>query len=117
MVTQEWPMDKITFEPAPFLTADFISGSIFGGVLEPFAVSRKGVGIYKHDLVPLHVGMDKEKEKFCIRADKRNYNRKYDKNDTIKLAYTIRSETISEKYIACCIISSLKNLVWCQINK
>ena len=89
MFIQEWPMDKITFEPAPFLTSDFISGAIFGGVLEPFAVSSKGVGIYIHDSVPLHVSMDNKKEKFCIRADKKNYNRKYDKNDTIKLAYTI----------------------------
>ena len=89
MFTQEWPMDKSNFKPTPFLTNDFISGTIFGGVLEPLAVSSKGVGIYIHDSVPLHVSMDKDKGKFCIRADKKNYNRKYDKNDTIKLVYTI----------------------------
>ena len=89
MFTQEWPMDKITFEPVPFLTTDFISGAIFGGVLEPFAVSSKGVDIYIHDSVPLHVSLVTKKEKFCIRADKKKYNRKYDKNDTIKLIYTI----------------------------
>ena len=90
---QKWPIDKITFPSAPFLTNDFISSysvaPVFGGVLEPLAVSSKGVGIYIHNSVPLHVSMDSEKGKFCIRADKKNYNRKYKKNDTIKLAYTI----------------------------
>ena len=90
---QKWPMDKITFPSAPFLTNDFISSysvaPVFGGVLEPFAVSSNGAGIYVHDSVPLHVSMDSEKGKFCIRADKRYYNRKYKKNDTIKLVYTI----------------------------
>ena len=90
---QKWPIDKITFPSAPFLTNDFISSysvaPVFGGVLEPLVVSSKGVGIYIHNSVPLHVSMDSEKGKFCIRADKKNYNRKYKKNDTIKLAYTI----------------------------
>ena len=119
MFTQEWPMDKINFEPVPFLTTDFMSGAIFGGVLEPFAVSSKGVGIYIHDLVSLHVSLDKKKEKFCIRAGKKKYNGKYNTTKmTLSNSYIqSASETISEKYIESCITNLSRNQVGCQINK
>ena len=119
MFTQEWPIDKINFEPVPFLTTDFMSGAIFGGVLEPFAVSSKGVGIYIYDLVSLHVSLDKKKEKFCIRADKKKYNGKYNTTKmTLSNSYIqSASETISEKYIESCITNLSRNQVGCQINK
>eukprot|EP00062_Callorhinchus_milii_P012189 gi/632958960/ref/XP_007895345.1/ PREDICTED: uncharacterized family 31 glucosidase KIAA1161 homolog [Callorhinchus milii] len=71
MSTQHWPMRVSgAMEPAPYVTGDVYSfRGGFGGVLERYWVSSRGVAVRVNDSVPLHVGWNSShQEAVCLQA-------------------------------------------------
>lgn len=65
---KEWPLNRATFEYAPFVTGD-AKVQEFGNALKRYFISSGGVAIQIDDKTPLHLNMNKNNShEFCMKA-------------------------------------------------